>query len=68
MIQILHKIKAYLYDNALTDDPNDFVARVNSERSLSVKDICESATLRGGADISADAMEHAVNLPTVSMT
>ncbi|MDR1552202.1 MAG: DUF4469 domain-containing protein [Prevotellaceae bacterium] len=62
MTQFLHKIKAHLYDNALTDNPNDFIARVNSERSLSVKDICESAAARGGADISADAMEHAVNL------
>jgi hypothetical protein len=59
----LHKIKAYLYDNQLTkENPNDFIARVISERSLSVKDICKSATTRGGADISAAAMEHAVNL------
>jgi hypothetical protein len=59
----LHKIKAHLYDNALTkDNPNDFIARVSSERSLSVNDICESAAARGGADISAAAMEHAVNL------
>jgi len=58
----LHKIKAYLYDNALTENPNDFVARVSSERSLSVKDICTSAVTRGGADISAASMEHAVNL------
>ena len=39
----MHKIKAGLYDNALTENPNDFIARVLSERSLSVKDICESA-------------------------
>ena len=58
----LHKIKAQLYDNVLTPNPNDFMARVISERSLSVKDICLSATTRGGADISAAAMEHAVNL------
>ena len=57
-----HKIKAYLYDNALTDNPNDFVARVQSERSLNVKDICQTAATRGGADISAASMEHAVNL------
>ena len=57
-----HKIKAYLYDNALTEDPNAFVARVHSERSLSVKEICQTATTRGGADISAEAMEHATNL------
>lgn len=60
---ILHKIKAYLYDNFLTkDNPNDFIARTVSERSLSVKQICESAVTRGGADVSAAAMEHATAL------
>ena len=58
----LHKIRAYLYDNVLTENPNDFVARVNSERSLNVKDIAKSAVTRGGADIPAASMEHAVNL------
>jgi hypothetical protein len=38
------------------------MARVSSERSLNVNDICESAVSRGGADISAASMEHAVNL------
>jgi hypothetical protein len=59
---ILHTIKAQLYDNALTENPNDLVARVKSERSLSVADICNSAAARGGADISAPAMNHAVSL------
>ncbi|GAA5098837.1 DNA-binding domain-containing protein [Chryseobacterium ginsengisoli] len=60
---ILHKIKAYLYDNLLTkDNPNDFIARTVSERSLNVKQICESAANRGGADVSAAAMEHATEL------
>jgi len=58
----LHTIKAQLYDNALTENPNDFVARVQSERSLNVKDVCRAATTRGGADISAASMEHAVGL------
>jgi hypothetical protein len=63
METILHRIKAYLYENALTkENSNDFVARVSAERSLSVKDICEGASNRGGADISASAMEHAANL------
>ncbi|MCL1911735.1 MAG: DUF4469 domain-containing protein [Leptospirales bacterium] len=62
MTTYLHKIKAQLYDNVLTDDPNDFVARVISEKSLNTSDICESAVERGGADVSAPAMEHAVNL------
>lgn len=60
---ILHRIKAYLYDNLLTrDNPNDFIARTISERSLNVKQICESAVNRGGADVSAAAMEHATAL------
>ncbi|MCL2101260.1 MAG: hypothetical protein FWH22_06055 [Fibromonadales bacterium] len=57
-----HKIKAQLYDNVLTEAPNDFIARVVSEKSLDIKDIAQSATKRGGADVSATAMEHAVNL------
>ena len=60
---ILHKIKAYLYDNLLTkDNPNDFIARTISERSLNVKQICEAAVNRGGADVNAAAMEHATSL------
>ena len=60
---ILHRIKAYLYDNLLTrDNPNDFIARTISERSLNVKQICEAAVNRGGADVSAAAMEHATAL------
>jgi hypothetical protein len=60
---ILHKIKAYLYDNVLTkDNPNDFIARTVSERSLNVKEICEAAVSRGGADVTAAAMEHATDL------
>ncbi|GHT68079.1 hypothetical protein FACS189452_07020 [Bacteroidia bacterium] len=58
----LHTIKAHLYNNVLTDNPNDYIARVQSERSLSVREICESAASRGGADISTAAMEHAVSL------
>jgi hypothetical protein len=62
-MNILHRVKAYLYDNLLTKDkPNDLIARVVAERSLDVKDICQSAVARGGADITAPAMEHAVNL------
>ncbi|MDP4210728.1 MAG: DNA-binding domain-containing protein [Bacteroidota bacterium] len=61
-MSVLHKIKAWLYDNPLTEDPNDFVARVSAERSLSVREICESAVKRGGADVSAASMEHSLNL------
>jgi hypothetical protein len=59
---VLHTIKAWLYENLLTDDLNDFSARVSAERALTVGDICRSAVERGGADINAAAMEHAVNL------
>jgi len=57
-----HKIKAQLYDNVLTENPNDFIARVNAEKSLDVRAVAQSAVTRGGANISAADMEHAVNL------
>lgn len=63
MTTILHKIRAWLYDNLLSqDNANDYVARVIAERSLNIAEICESAVDRGGADVSAAAMEHATNL------
>jgi hypothetical protein len=63
MSKILHTIKVWLYLNLLTkENPNDYIARVIAERSLTTKDICETAVSRGGADVSAASMEHAVNL------
>jgi hypothetical protein len=59
---VLHTIKAWLYENLLTEDQNDLSARVSAERALTVRDICRSAVERGGADINASAMEHAVEL------
>jgi hypothetical protein len=57
------KMKARLHDNVLTaDNPNDFFARILAEGALGVDDISQSAAKRGGADISAAAMTHAVNL------
>jgi hypothetical protein len=61
-MSVYHKIKAQLYDNVLTENPNDFIARVISEKSLTIRDIARSAQSRGGANVSAEAMEHAVNL------
>jgi len=61
-MKALHSIKARLYENPLTDDPNDFVARVDSERTLSTRDVCVSAVTRGGADTTAERMEHDVGL------
>lgn len=62
MATILHSIKAYLYTNQFTDDPNDYIARVSTERSLNISQICQSAVSRGSADISATSMEHGVVL------
>jgi hypothetical protein len=59
---VLHTIKARLYENLLTEDRNDCSARVIAERTLTVRDLCRSAAERGGADINAAAMEHAVGL------
>jgi hypothetical protein len=43
MEAILHRIKAWLFPNALTtEDPNDFTARVSSEKSLNVQQVCET--------------------------
>lgn len=62
MADVLHKIKAWLYENFLTSNPNDYVAKVISERTLSTHEICETAVSRGGADTTVQAMEHNVNL------
>jgi hypothetical protein len=47
---VLHTIKAWLFDNQLTEDQNDFAARVSAERNLSVREICRSAVERGGTE------------------
>ncbi|MDX9919163.1 MAG: DNA-binding domain-containing protein [Paludibacter sp.] len=64
MDNVLHRIKVNLYPNLLTEDPNDFSARVISERTLSISDICRTAVSRGGAQTStsAQAMESNVAL------
>ncbi len=62
METILHRIKAYLYHNSLNSDPDTYIARISSERSLDIAEICDSAVDRGGADISSTLMQHGVNL------
>ena len=62
VFEFLHKLKVYLFPNQLTEDPNDLSARVSSERTLDVKNICRQAVTRGGASTSAETMEHNVNL------
>ena len=62
MENVFHKIKVNLYENFLTDNPDDFSAKVISERTLNVKEICKTAINRGGAPSTAEAMEHNVML------
>ncbi len=60
MVDILHRIKGKLYPNELTEDPDDFVVRVSSERSVGITGVCQSATGRGGAQGKPEAMEQQV--------
>ncbi len=57
----MHSIKANLYPNALTGGPNDYAAKVISERTLTLRDVCISAINRGGAPTKVDTMELNVN-------
>ena len=62
MSDILNFLKVYLYENFLTDDPNDLTAKVISERSVGIADLCHSAVNRAKAPTTAEAMEHNVRL------
>jgi vacuolar-type H+-ATPase subunit F/Vma7 len=62
MTVILHRIRAILFPNLLTEDTGDFYAKVISERALGISDICESAVTRGNAPTSAEAMKINVEL------
>lgn len=62
MEKVFHQIKAYLYPNHLLAKQNEFVPRVCSERTINVKEICESAVRRGGAPGTPEEMEYKVNL------
>jgi hypothetical protein len=55
----LHTIRALLYKNPLSDAPNDYVARVKADRTLTLQDICQSAAQRGGAAMNARTLETA---------
>lgn len=57
----------YLYENFLTEDPGDYSGRVETQRTLTLDNVCESAVLRGGADVSAAAMLHATGLALKEM-
>ena len=45
MDSVLHRIRVNLYENFLTDNPNEYSAKVISERSLGVTDICKMGRL-----------------------
>ena len=62
MATILHRIKAILISNLLTEDPDDFYAKVISERTLSIDDICDSAVGRGNAPTTKESMKINVEL------
>ena len=62
MSEVLHRIRVNLYENFLTENPDDYSAKVISERTLNVKEICKTAVSRGGATSTAEAEEHNVAL------
>jgi hypothetical protein len=62
MDTILHRIKAILFPNLLTEDPDDFYAKVISERTLDIDGICDSAVGRGNAPTTKEAMKSNVEL------
>lgn len=62
MANFLTKIKAFLYKNPLTDDPNDYIARVESQNPIDIAQLCESAVARGGSDLPAKTLEHALDI------
>jgi hypothetical protein len=62
MATILHRVKAILFPNLLTEDPDDFYAKVISERTLDIDDICDSAVGRGNAPTTKEAMKINVEL------
>jgi len=55
-------MKGWLHKNVLTNKPDEYFLRIQSESSINVNDICRSAVGRGGANISVDEMAYAVNL------
>lgn len=62
MNEAKHQIAARLYNNHLTADPHDLLARVDTETTLSVDDICHAAVTRGGADVSEDTLRYCAHI------
>ena len=47
---ILHRIRVKLYPNYLPNAKGTYIARTNSEKTLSVEDVCTALKTRGGYD------------------
>jgi hypothetical protein len=57
---VLHVIRAWLYTNYL-EHGGKFIARVKTEKTLGVEQVCAEAVTRGGSDLNYDTMVDAVN-------
>jgi hypothetical protein len=57
----MHKIRAKLYPNYLPGGEGTFIARTQTEATLSVEKVCIAATTRGGAVNSYEVMVNSVN-------
>lgn len=62
MDSVINSIKVRLYDNYLTDDPNDYSAKVISERTVGISEISRTAVNRAKAPTTVEALEHNVNI------
>lgn len=61
MKKVLHKVKAWLYNDAQTIyDSDNMTARAISEETLTIAGICDSAVSRGTTSATAVEMEHHV--------
>jgi hypothetical protein len=56
----IHTIPVHLYDNPLTDDPNDLYARIETNKTLTIADICRSVVERTHAPVDLEMMEMCV--------
>ncbi|MDR1878522.1 MAG: DUF4469 domain-containing protein [Bacteroidales bacterium] len=61
MTKIYHRIKAYLYNSVHRETSDKYTAKVSSERSLNVRQLCEAAIARRGVYMSVSSMEDTVN-------
>jgi len=56
----LHTIKAWLYHNYLVHVPGQFVARLRTDKALTVEEVAAAAVTRGGFDMNYDTLVVAV--------